>query len=107
MENPPWIRTETGLLLAIRLTPRAHRNGVDGVMAGADGRPVLQLRLAAPPVEGAANAALLAFLGAALGLRGREMALVAGERSRLKRVALTGDPAVLEARLLAWLAAAA
>jgi uncharacterized protein (TIGR00251 family) len=105
MENPPWTRVETGLRLAVRLTPRANRNGLDGVMTGADGRPVLQLRVAAPPVEGAANTALIRFLAEALGLRRGDIAIVAGETARVKRVALSGDPAALEAALKAWIGA--
>ncbi len=102
MEPLPWSPGSPGLHLWVRLTPRAHRDGIDGLRSGADGRVVLQLRVAAPPVEGAANAALIRFLAASLGLRRGDIAIIAGETSRQKRLALTGDPAVLEARLRAW-----
>ena len=91
-----------GVHLALRLVPRAGRNGIDGIRADADGRPVLQLRLAAPPVDGAANAALVAFVAEALDLRQREVTIVAGERSRGKRLHLAGEPAELVRRLEAW-----
>lgn len=101
---PPFRVTPGGLRLAVRLTPRASRDGVDGVKTAPDGSTHLQLRLAAPPVEGAANAALLAFLAKALKLRKSDVALVAGERARLKLVALTGDGAELSRRVTEWIA---
>lgn len=53
--------TSGGVRIAVRLTPRAARNGIDGAAPGAGGRSALHLRVAAPPVEGAANAALVAL----------------------------------------------
>jgi len=55
--------------LAVKVTPRARKNMVAGVAADAEGRPVLAIRLAAPPVDGAANKALIAFLAERAGLR--------------------------------------
>jgi uncharacterized protein (TIGR00251 family) len=93
-----------GVRLAVRLTPRASREGVDGVVQGADGRRMLQLRLTAPPVDGAANAALVALVAKALKLRKSEVAIVSGEKARLKLLELSGDPAGLSARVSAWIA---
>lgn len=103
VENPAWIAVPNGIQLWVRLTPRAHRNGLDGLRLGADGRAVLELRVAAPPVEGAANEALIRFLAEALAMRRGDIAIVAGETSRQKRVALRGDPVGLEARLRGWI----
>ncbi len=86
----------------MRLTPRAGRNGVDGGAAGPDGRPVLRLRVAAPPVEGAANAALVEYVARSLGVRKSDVAIVSGDRGRLKLLELSGDAAALLARLAAW-----
>jgi uncharacterized protein (TIGR00251 family) len=59
------------------------------------------IRLAAPPVDGAANQALIAFLAERLGLPARDIRIVAGETSRHKRLHITGlDPAAARARLL-------
>jgi hypothetical protein len=58
----PYAATEGGVRLALRLTPRASHNGVDGIAQDAEGRPLLKLRIVAPPVDGAANEALIAFL---------------------------------------------
>jgi uncharacterized protein (TIGR00251 family) len=61
----------------------------------------LLIRLAAPPVDGAANEALIAFLAEALGLPRRHVTIVAGEKSRDKRVQIAGlDPESIRARLL-------
>jgi uncharacterized protein (TIGR00251 family) len=85
--------------LAVRLTPRAGRDGLDGVGADADGRPVLRVRLAAPPVDGAANEALIAFLAELLDLRKKDVVIRSGHAARTKIVELTGVPDVLLARL--------
>lgn len=94
--------TEAGVRIAVRLTPRAARDGLDGVAADAGGRPVLRLRVAAPPVEGAANAALLGYVARSLGLRTSDVAIVGGERGRLKLLDLAGDRASILARLREW-----
>lgn len=91
------------MILAVRLTPRGGRDALDGVRVEADGRPILAVRVAAAPVEGAANAALLAFVARGLGLRRGDVALAAGETSRIKRLRLAGDPAALATRIEAWI----
>ena len=91
-----------GVRLAVRLTPRAARNGLDGVAHGPGGQAALRLRVAAPPVEGAANAALVAFVAEALRLRRSDVAIVSGERGRVKLLELSGDSAVLLSRLADW-----
>jgi uncharacterized protein len=58
------------------------------------------------PVEGAANPALIAFLAEALRLRKSDIAIVAGESARVKRLDIAGDPAVLGERVSAWIAGA-
>ena len=101
--NPfPFAPAGRGVRLAVRLTPRAARNGLDGVAPGPDGRPVLLLRVAAPPVEGAANAALVSFVAETLRMRKTDVAIVSGERGRSKTLRLSGDAATLLARLAAW-----
>ncbi len=74
-----------GVVLPIRAVPRAPRDALDGVSGGA-----LRVRLAAPPVEGAANKALLAFLSTTLNLPKRDLTLIAGVKGRHKRVLVRG-----------------
>jgi uncharacterized protein (TIGR00251 family) len=68
-------------LLHIRVTPRARRNALGPMEEG-----VLAVRLSAPPVEGAANKALIAFLAEAFGVSRSAVRVESGERSRHKRV---------------------
>jgi uncharacterized protein (TIGR00251 family) len=85
-----------GCTLQIRVIPRAPRSRVDGERGGA-----ILIRLAAPPVEGAANDALVAFLADTLRVPRRDVTIVAGVRSRDKRVQIAGiDEAAIRARLL-------
>jgi uncharacterized protein (TIGR00251 family) len=100
----PYAAIGGGVRLALRLTPRAARNGVDGVVADAEGRPLLKLRLVAPPVEGAANEALIAFLAKTLSLRKADITIRSGETSRVKILHLAGDSAAMLRKLDAWLA---
>ena len=99
----PYAAVPGGVRLALRLTPRAARNGVDGVVSDADGRPLLKLRLVAPPVEGAANEALIAFLAKTLSLRKADIAIRSGETSRVKILHLAGDSAAILRKLDVWL----
>ena len=100
----PYAAIEGGVRLALRLTPRASRNGVDGIVQDAEGRPLLKLRLAAPPVEGAANEALIAYLAKTLSLRKADIAIRSGETSRVKILHLAGDSTAILQKLDAWLA---
>lgn len=99
----PYAAAPGGVRLALRLTPRASRNGVDGIVEDAEGRALLKLRLVAPPVEGAANAALIAFLAKTLSLRKADITLRSGETSRVKILHLAGDSAAILQKLNAWL----
>ena len=86
-------------MLSVRLTPRSDREAIDGITQLADGKVVLQARVRAPPSEGQANAALVRLIAATLGVRPRDVSLVAGETARLKRVKVSGSAAALAAAL--------
>lgn len=95
-----WLRRlADGIELEIRVTPRAGRTALAGTMRDAAGRTRLAVRLAAPPAEGAANAALLRLLAEALQVPKSACQLVVGETARIKRVRISGDPEALAARL--------
>lgn len=76
--------------LAIKLTPGAASDRIDGWDVDADGRPILKVRVRARPVEGEANAALIKLLAKALGLPKSAVSLARGGQSRLKRIAIDG-----------------
>jgi len=99
MTAKPYSVTATGIRLAVRLTPRASRDGLDGIGLGADGRPFLRIRLTAPPVEGAANQALIDFLAGILSVRKKDIVIRSGETGRLKILEIAGAPDTLAARL--------
>ncbi|MBK9115469.1 MAG: YggU family protein [Betaproteobacteria bacterium] len=82
----PWRREEGGVLvLALHVQPGAKRTAVDGTH-GEGTQQRLKVRLAAPPVDGKANAELLRFLADAFGVPLRSVSLVRGETSRQKVV---------------------
>ena len=80
MPNP-----NVGAILAVRVIPRSPRTRVDGLRGDA-----ILIRLNAPPVDGAANEALIAFISEALDVPRRSIAIVSGETSRDKRVRVDG-----------------
>jgi len=77
--------TPAGVEIDVRVIPRAGRTGCAGTRDGA-----LLLRVAAAPVEGAANDAVIAFFATALSIPKRNIQIVSGERSRQKRVVISG-----------------
>lgn len=76
--------------LFVKLQPGASADRIEGWEAGADGRPVLKVRVRARPVEGQANDALIRLIADALGLPRGQVALIRGDRSRLKRLSVSG-----------------
>lgn len=81
-----WLREDAeGVVLELLVQPRASRTRVVGEHEGR-----LKLQLAAPPVDGEANAALQAFLAGALSVRRAEVVLLRGETGRRKTVRVRG-----------------
>lgn len=81
----PLAQSPAGVTFAVRVIPRAGRTGIAGVRGDA-----LLVRLAAAPVDGAANDALIAFLSRQFDCPKRDVTIVAGPSSRDKRVAIGG-----------------
>jgi uncharacterized protein (TIGR00251 family) len=89
-----------GVTFSVYVTPRAGRSEVAGERGGA-----VWLRLAAPPVEGKANDALVELLARLLGVSRRDVALVSGATGRHKRVHVAGVVAAQARRRLLGAAA--
>jgi uncharacterized protein (TIGR00251 family) len=84
-----------GSVLSVVVAPRAGRSSIERLADGA-----IQIRVAAPPVDGAANAALLRFLAGVLGLPRSRFEIISGASSRRKRIVIAGlPPDELESRL--------
>ena len=84
--SPSWISLHNGrLLLTLHIQPGASRTALAGLHGEA-----LKIRLAAPPVDGKANAALLRFVAETLKHPPRQINHVSGQSSRQKRVAVEG-----------------
>lgn len=92
-----WARDAAGgVALEVLVVPRAARTRVAGEHGGR-----LKVQVAAPPVDGEANAALVAFLAGALGVRRGDVLVAAGEGGRRKTVRVAGvDAARARAALL-------
>jgi uncharacterized protein (TIGR00251 family) len=97
--RPPWTAVADGVVIDVRLTPRGGRDGIDGVEELADGRAVLKARVRAAPTEGEANTALCRLIAKTLHTAPRQVELVGGTTSRVKRVRVAGEPMALIAKL--------
>jgi uncharacterized protein YggU (UPF0235/DUF167 family) len=75
----------------VRVTPRASR---EALLRGTAEH--FAARLTAPPVEGAANDALLALVARQFGVAKRAVTLIAGEAARIKRLRIAGETRTLE-----------
>jgi uncharacterized protein (TIGR00251 family) len=95
----PWRAVANGQRLAVRLTPKAGRDGIDGLKPTADGSVELAVKVTAVPENGKANDALLRLLARRLKLPVSALHLVAGATDRHKQILIEGDAAVLDAAL--------
>jgi hypothetical protein len=77
--------TPEGAILSVHVQPKASKTEYAGLHGGA-----LKFRVAAPPVEGAANEALCAYLAERFGLPKKAVVIQSGHASRKKRVLLAG-----------------
>lgn len=94
---------QRGAAITVKVSPRAKRTEFAEVMD--DG--TLKIKVAAAPEDGAANAALIAFLAEAFGLPTGQIEIVVGQSSEKKLVSLIGiSPAMVEAKVADWNTAA-
>lgn len=94
MVSPPPLR------LTVRLTPRGGRDAVEGWARDENGRPYLKVRVTAPPVDGAANAALEKLIAKALKRPKSAVRIVSGEQARVKQLEIDGVDEAELVRLL-------
>ena len=96
MSLPPWLQTRPdGVLLSLKVQPRASRDEVGEALGNE-----LKVKITAPPVDSAANEALVRFLAETLGCPRGAVQLVRGATSRHKQVMVTDLPAPEVARRL-------
>ena len=91
----PWRYSSGGVSVALRVTPRGGRDDIDGIETLANGRPVVKVRVRAIAEGGEANRAVTELLAKALGVPRARVKILSGVTSRLKQVAIDGDPKVL------------
>jgi hypothetical protein len=89
------VADDKGVTLRLHIQPGAKKTEVAGLYG-----ETLKIRLAAPPVDGKANASLIAFLADRLGVAKAAVSLVSGDTSRAKRVRVSGvEPSLVRDRL--------
>ncbi len=96
-----WRITAAGVELAVRVTPKGGRDGIDGPATLSDGREVLKVRVRAAPEDGAANAAVAKLLAQAAGVSASKVTLAAGATARLKTFRIEGEGEALASALKA------
>lgn len=92
------------ITVLVRVTPGASKDEIGGRWLGPDGEERLAVRVAAPPDKGRANQAVAALLAKALGVPKSAVAIVAGDKDRLKTVAIARDSGDIIERLEALIA---
>ena len=88
----PWRYSAGGISVALRVTPRGGRDDIDGIETLADGRRVVKVRVRAVAEGGEANRAVTELLAKALHVPKARVRLLSGATSRLKQIAVDGDP---------------
>lgn len=78
-------QTSGSVTIAVRIQPRASKNSISRTEDGS-----LKIRLTAPPVDGAANEALVNYLSKVLGVSKSSIEIVSGHTSREKRIRISG-----------------
>jgi uncharacterized protein len=89
----PWRYSIQGVSVALRVTPRGGRDEIDGLETLANGRTVIKVRVRAIADGGEANRAVMDLLAKALGVPKARVRILSGATSRLKQIAVDGDPA--------------
>jgi uncharacterized protein YggU (UPF0235/DUF167 family) len=88
----PWRYSAQGIAVSVRVTPRGGLDAIDGIETLANGRSVLKVRVRAIAEGGAANRAVTDLLAKALDVPKSSARVLSGATSRLKQIAIDGDP---------------
>jgi uncharacterized protein (TIGR00251 family) len=91
----PWRYSTQGISVALRVTPRGGRDDIGGLETLANGRSVVKVRVRAVADGGEANRAVTELVAKALGVPKASVRILSGTTSRLKQIAVDGDPAKL------------
>jgi len=86
-------------VIGVRVTPRSARPGIGDWKTDPDGRPFLEMRVAAAPADGSANEEVIKLLAKSLGVPKSSVNLVSGQTARLKRIELPLNEAEIRRRL--------
>ena len=98
----PFSITSDGVLVAIRLTPKASQNRILGLDVRDDGSVFLKAAVTAVPEKGKANKALLKLLSQSWGVGMRRLNLIRGDKDRYKTTLVSGEANQLIEQLTAW-----
>jgi uncharacterized protein (TIGR00251 family) len=94
----PWRLAQGVVVVRVRLTPKSSAEAIEGIEATAEG-PALKARVRAVPEDGKANQAVARLLAGWLGVPKSAVEVVGGQKSRVKSIAVSGDPAAIERML--------
>ena len=92
-----------GIVLAIRVTPKAASNAIAGLQTVGDNRTALQIRVTAPPDKGKANSAVITLLAKQFGFAKSALTIVTGETSRDKQINIAGKPGTILREIAGYL----
>ena len=91
----PWRYSTDGISVALRVTPRGGRDDIDGIETLTNGRSVVKVRVRAIADGGEANRAVTELMAKVLGVPKARVKILSGMTSRIKQVAVDGDPKIL------------
>jgi uncharacterized protein (TIGR00251 family) len=97
MTNPAITAGADHITLTIRAKPNASRSAILGEVDIGEGQRALATAIAAPPVDGAANKALVALFAKTFGVRKSAVTIVSGDMAKIKIVRIAGDGPALAA----------
>lgn len=89
----------SGFAVALRVTPNAARERIEGIADGADGNPYLKVAVTVPPENGKANNAVIKLIAKDLHLPKGALSITAGATARRKTLLIAGDAGELEPKL--------